>query len=102
MQTQPRVRISLRYDDMASFAPPQTPKTRLGYHRQLAPLAGIHFPPICLGGMSISDQWAQIGLGQMDKEANFKLFNALYEAGGNFIDTASNYQDEASEQFIGE
>lgn len=27
---------------------------------------------------------------------------AFYDASGNFIDTASNYQDESSEEFIGE
>lgn len=33
-------------------------------------------------------------MGSMDKEASFKLLDAYYEAGGNFIDTADNYQDE--------
>ncbi|KZW03006.1 Aldo/keto reductase [Exidia glandulosa HHB12029] len=38
----------------------------------------------------------------MDKESSFKLLDAFYDAGGNFIDTANNYQDETSEQFLGE
>ena len=38
----------------------------------------------------------------MDKEASFKLLNHYYAAGGNFIDTANNYQDEESESWIGE
>ncbi len=38
----------------------------------------------------------------MDKEASYKLLDAFYEAGGNFIDTANNYQDESSEEFLGE
>lgn len=38
----------------------------------------------------------------MNKEQSFKLLDAYYEAGGNFIDTANNYQDEQSEKWIGE
>lgn len=52
--------------------------------------------------MSIGDKWVQFGMGSMDKESSFKLLDAFYEAGGNFIDTANNYQDESSEEFIGE
>lgn len=84
------------------FVPTPPPKTKLGNHRQLAPLAGIHVSPICLGAMSVGDKWASIGMGQMDKDDSFKLLDAFYDAGGNFIDTANNYQDETSEQFIGE
>ena len=84
------------------FARPPPPKTRLGRHRQLAPLAGIHVSPLCLGAMSIGDKWDKFGFGAMDKEGSFKLLDAFYEAGGNFIDTANSYQDETSEEFIGE
>lgn len=72
------------------FAQPPVPKTRLGYHRQLGPLAGIHVSPIALGAMSIGDKWDSIGMGAMNKESSFKLLDAFYEAGGNFIDTANN------------
>jgi aryl-alcohol dehydrogenase-like predicted oxidoreductase len=41
-------------------------------------------------------------MGSMSKEESFKLLDAFYEAGGNFIDTANNYQDEQSETWIGE
>ena len=51
--------------------------------------------------MSIGDAWGA-GMGQMNKDSSFKLLDAFYDAGGNFIDTANNYQDETSEQFIGE
>ena len=67
---------------------PPEPPTKLGRHRPLAPLAGIHVSPLQLGAMSIGDQWK--GMGAMDKEASFKLLDAYYEAGGNFIDTANN------------
>ena len=69
---------------------PPPPKTKLGYHRQLCSLAGVHVSPIVLGGMSIGDKWESWGMGSMDKERSFKLLDAYYNAGGNFIDTANN------------
>ena len=45
--------------------------------------------PICLGAMSIGDKWHKYGLTHMDKEQSFKLLDAYYDAGGNFIDTAN-------------
>ncbi len=81
-------------------APP--PATKLGRHRQFAQLAGLHVSPIVLGGMSIGDKWGPMGMGAMDKASSFKLLDAFFDAGGNFIDTASNYQEESSEEFIGE
>jgi len=38
----------------------------------------------------------------MDKESSFKLLDAYFDNGGNFIDTANLYQKESSERFIGE
>ena len=84
------------------WPPAPAPPTKLGLHRRLSDKAGVHVSPICLGGMSIGDKWAGFGMGAMDKESSFKLLDAYYEAGGNFIDTANNYQDESSEAFIGE
>lgn len=75
---------------MSLFAPPPEPKTKLGIHRKLAPTAGVHVSPIQLGAMSIGDKWGSFGMGAMDKEGSFKLLDAFYEAGGNFIDTANN------------
>ncbi|THH28988.1 hypothetical protein EUX98_g5198 [Antrodiella citrinella] len=87
---------------MSHWAPPPLPKTKLGRYRQLSPLAGVHVSPIALGGMSIGDKWEPLGMGSMTKEQSFKLLDAYYDAGGNYIDTANNYQDESSEEFIGE
>ncbi|KAK7689881.1 hypothetical protein QCA50_006520 [Cerrena zonata] len=87
---------------MSLWAPAAAPPTKLGRYRQLAPKAGVHVSPICLGAMSIGDKWASLGMGAMDKASSFKLLDAFYDAGGNFIDTANNYQDETSEEFIGE
>lgn len=74
---------------MSHFAQPPPPKTKLGYFRQLGPLAGVHVSPIILGAMSIGDKWDKIGMGSMNKEQSFKLLDAYYDAGGNFIDTAN-------------
>ncbi|CAA7268298.1 unnamed protein product [Cyclocybe aegerita] len=87
---------------MSFFTPPPAPKSKLGVYRLLSPTAGVHVSPIQLGAMNIGDKWEEIGMGSMDKETSFKLLDAYYDNGGNFIDTANNYQDETSEQFIGE
>ncbi|PAV22704.1 arylalcohol dehydrogenase [Pyrrhoderma noxium] len=88
---------------MASeFFPPVSAPTPLGRYRVLSPLAGVRVSPLQLGAASIGDQWEKLGAGAMNKESSFKLLDAYYEAGGNFIDTANNYQDETSEMFIGE
>lgn len=41
-------------------------------------------------------------MGEVNKENAFKLLDYFYESGGNFIDTANNYQDDQSEEWIGE
>jgi aryl-alcohol dehydrogenase-like predicted oxidoreductase len=51
--------------------------------------------------MSIGDAWKDM-MGAMDKDTSFKLLDTFYQAGGNFIDTANNYQNQQSEQWIGE
>ncbi|CAI4879795.1 BPG_G0016920.mRNA.1.CDS.1 [Saccharomyces cerevisiae] len=51
--------------------------------------------------MSIGDAWSG-AMGSMNKERAFELLDAFYEAGGNFIDTANNYQNGQSEAWIGE
>ncbi|KAI0248742.1 NADP-dependent oxidoreductase domain-containing protein [Lactifluus subvellereus] len=84
------------------YSLPPPPPTKLGRYRTLSPLAGVRVSPLQLGAMSIGDRWQEHGLGSMDKESSFKLLDAYFDAGGNFIDTANNYQDESSEVFIGE
>ncbi|KAJ5832715.1 Aldo/keto reductase [Penicillium riverlandense] len=75
--------------------------TELGRLRILSSTAGIRVSPLQLGAMSIGDAWAGM-MGSMDKDSAFKLLDAFYESGGNFIDTANSYQNEQSEQWIGE
>ena len=71
------------------FSPAPEPATELGRLRVLSPTAGIRVSPLALGAMSIGQAWAE-AMGSMDKESSFKLLDAFYEAGGNFIDTASS------------
>ncbi|KAF8264445.1 NADP-dependent oxidoreductase domain-containing protein [Lactarius quietus] len=84
------------------YSPPPPPPTKLGRYRTLSPLAGVRVSPLQLGAMSIGDKWQEFGMGSMDKASSFKLLDAYFDAGGNFIDTANTYQDESSEAFIGE
>ncbi|KAF9548186.1 Aldo/keto reductase, partial [Agrocybe pediades] len=88
---------------MSEFMKPfDPPPTNLGRYRLLSPTAGVHVSPLVLGAGNIGDKWADLGYGSMNKESSFKLLDAYYDAGGNFIDTANHYQDETSEMFIGE
>ncbi|KAF9221632.1 Aldo/keto reductase [Gyrodon lividus] len=80
----------------------EKPNNPLARYRTLSPTAGIHVSPLQLGAMSIGDKWEKAGMGSMNKVSSFKLLDAFYELGGNFIDTANNYQDQSSEEFIGE
>ena len=75
---------------MSYWTPAPKPKTALGYYRLLSPHAGVHVSPIQLGAMSIGDKWSSIGMGSMDRESSFKLLDAYFDNGGNFIDTANN------------
>ncbi|KAJ5894897.1 hypothetical protein N7495_006588 [Penicillium taxi] len=86
---------------MDAFAPAPAPPTELGRYRVLSSTAGIRVSPLQLGAMSIGSAWSS-AMGTMDKEASYKLLDAFTEAGGNFIDTANNYQNEESETWIGE
>ncbi|KUI60953.1 Putative aryl-alcohol dehydrogenase AAD14 [Cytospora mali] len=78
-----------------------TPPTELGRLRILSRTAGVRVSPLQLGAMSIGDSWPGV-MNSIDKTAAFKLLDAFYAAGGNFIDTANNYQNEQSELWLGE
>ncbi|KAK7043914.1 putative aryl-alcohol dehydrogenase aad14 [Paramarasmius palmivorus] len=82
--------------------PPPPPKSKLGYYRLLSPHASVRVSPLQLGAMTIGDKWESYGFGTTNKEMSFKLLDTFFEMGGNFIDTANNYQDGTSEEFIGE
>jgi aryl-alcohol dehydrogenase-like predicted oxidoreductase len=84
---------------MSLFEPPPKPTTPLGYHRVLSPTASVKVSPICLGGISIGNEWSEL-FGT--SEDPFALLDEFFALGGNFIDTANTYNNESSEKHIGE
>ncbi|KXT12928.1 hypothetical protein AC579_4120 [Pseudocercospora musae] len=83
------------------FPPAPKPKSLLGFHRILSPKAGVRGSPLCLGAMNFGNAWKDY-LGECNKETSFAMLDYFYDQGGNFIDTANNYQAEESETWIGE
>ncbi len=59
---------------------------------------GLRVSEVALGSGTFGASW---GWGA-DRETSKAMFDAYAEAGGNFIDTASGYQDGEAESFIGE
>ncbi|KAB8072347.1 NADP-dependent oxidoreductase domain-containing protein [Aspergillus leporis] len=86
---------------MSMFAIAPKPASLLGYHRVLAPSAGIKVSPLCLGTMNFGTTWNEF-MGECSKEQSFAILDAFYKQGGNFLDTANNYQQEESEIWLGE
>ncbi|KAI9726670.1 MAG: hypothetical protein M1834_008935 [Cirrosporium novae-zelandiae] len=84
-----------------SFRAVPKPKSALGYHRILSPSAGVRVSPLCLGAMNFGEAWREM-LGVCEKKTAFEMLDYFFENGGNFIDTANNYQNEESEKWIGE
>ncbi|KAL2356743.1 aldo/keto reductase [Cryomyces antarcticus] len=86
---------------MSIFAPAPEPKSLLGYYRIISPTAAVRVSPICLGAMNFGDAWKDF-MGACDKKTTFEILDFFHDQGGNFIDTANNYQNEESEQWLGE
>ncbi|KAL4920711.1 putative aryl-alcohol dehydrogenase Aad14 [Aspergillus aurantiobrunneus] len=82
------------------FAALQEPNTELGRYRILSSTAGVRVSPLAFGAMSLGQSWGPF-MGAVDEEQAQKLLDAYTEAGGNFIDTANNYQNQESEQYLG-
>merc|ERR1712000_254289 len=78
-----------------------TPISPLGRYRLLSPNAAVRVSPICLGAMNFGNAWKGY-MGTCDRAATESILDFFYEQGGNFIDTANNYQFEESEKWIGE
>ncbi|KAF3039523.1 hypothetical protein E8E12_005760 [Didymella heteroderae] len=76
-------------------------KSLLDFQRVLSPTAGVRVSPLCLGAMNFGDAWSDM-MGKCDKKTVFEILDFFYDQGGNFIDTANNYQNEESETWIGE
>jgi aryl-alcohol dehydrogenase-like predicted oxidoreductase len=60
--------------------------------------SGLRVSELALGTMTFGDAW---GWGAQ-KEESSRIFDAFLDAGGNFVDTACNYTDGQSEEFLGE
>lgn len=59
--------------------------------------SGLRVSELCLGTMTFGEAW---GWGASEDESR-KIFEAFVERGGNFIDSANNYTDGTSEQYVG-
>ena len=64
---------------------------------QLLGTSGLRVSELCLGTMTFGDV---LGWGANFDESQ-QMFDAFLEAGGNFVDTANNYTQGISEQFLG-
>jgi aryl-alcohol dehydrogenase-like predicted oxidoreductase len=60
--------------------------------------SGLRVSELCLGTMTFGDDW---GWGAAKDESR-KMFDLFAAAGGNYIDTASNYTNGTSEKYVGE
>lgn len=60
--------------------------------------SGMRISPLALGTMTFGSDW---GWGADEAEAR-RIFDAYVDHGGNFIDTAVNYTDGASERLLGQ
>ncbi|EAU37754.1 norsolorinic acid reductase [Aspergillus terreus NIH2624] len=88
-----------------AFELAQKPISRLRRYRLLAPSAGLRVSPLGLGSMAFGEKWLldrSAVLGKCEKPTVFEILDFFYEQGGNFIDTANNYQEGESEAWIGE
>lgn len=59
---------------------------------------GLRVSALCLGAMTFGEERAW----GADKSASRAVFERFAERGGNFIDTANNYMNGTSEEFLGE
>ncbi|KAK0719332.1 putative aryl-alcohol dehydrogenase Aad14 [Lasiosphaeris hirsuta] len=83
------------------FWPAPEPATPLGRYRILSPSAAIRVSAIQLGTMLLGTAWDGMGA-IMTKETAFSIFDAFFDAGGNFFDTSNAYQNEQTETWLGE
>lgn len=71
--------------------------TALNQYRLLG-RSGLRVSPLALGTMTFGKDW---GWGADASEAR-RIFDLYVDRGGNFVDTAVNYTDGASERLLGE
>jgi len=71
----------------------------LGHYRLLGK-SGLRVSPLCLSTFAFGERW-QAMTGEITEEQAEKVFLKYIEQGGNFIDTALNYQDGESTRWLG-
>ncbi|KAI1192251.1 aldo/keto reductase [Nemania serpens] len=86
---------------MAHLPTAPAPKSPLARYRILSPTASVRVSPLCLGAMNFGNAWKK-HMGACDQNTVNQILDFFHAQGGNFIDTANNYQDEESEMWIGE
>jgi aryl-alcohol dehydrogenase-like predicted oxidoreductase len=59
--------------------------------------SGLRVSEVCLGTMTFGTEW---GFGTEESECR-EIYGAYREAGGNFVDTANNYNQGTSEKILG-
>ncbi|MDQ3022811.1 MAG: aldo/keto reductase [bacterium] len=74
-----------------------TPALPLAHYRLLGN-TGLRVSPLCLGTMTFGKEW---GFGA-EKDESRRIFEEYAQAGGNFVDTAINYNLGTSEEWCGE
>lgn len=65
---------------MDLFPPQDGPKTELARYRLLSPTAAVRVSPICLGAMSLGDQWTGAMAGKLDAKESEEYLDVYYEA----------------------
>jgi len=60
--------------------------------------SGLRVSQVALGTMTFGDDW---GWGA-DEAESARMFDVFADAGGTFVDTASNYTEWTSERLVGE
>ena len=63
--------------------------------------SSLRVSELCLGAMTFGEDWGEFLRGASKEESN-EIFDLFVDAGGNFIDTANNYQNGTSEKYLGE
>ncbi|PMD50590.1 Aldo/keto reductase [Hyaloscypha bicolor E] len=80
------------------------PKPLLGRHRVLRLSISGRVSPLLPGTMNFGTyfKFRNQYMGELSKETAFQTLDLYHSQGGNFIDTANNYQDDEIEEWLGD
>jgi len=90
------VEDQIKFSGLMGKRPRATPLSRY----RLLGKSGLRVSPLCLGTMYFGKRWTA-SLGVVEKETAEQIFQKYFEEGGNFIDTALNYQDGEGTEWLG-